>query len=372
MLANRSSRYRRRGRLGFTLVELVIALSVTAIMAVIIGMTFMAQNRLYRRQRDIGRMQQNLRLAMEVVTKDLSLAGFGAGSAGQFLGALPVSGSSVELDTLIPLTDLNGDGRDGIYIAYAHPDRDTWGFVDKSEAGEGVASDYLCQTTQIDFNGNSAANALNFVATDDNWKYLACFSNAANTGLGVSFLWEVRDAPSNGVVYVHGNNQTDYMGQCPTGRGLPEEMVCSRLVQTAYYIDRNGNGVGPGTDDLPYLMISFDEDLDDGDDIPIAAGIEDMQFGYCAQMEDCDSFNWADREVFPTGMYFADISRVRVRMTARSEREEEYGLAATAPVALDPTTYNPAPTQDYYHRRVAHQVVTLRNARAAKQVRDEI
>ncbi len=193
--------------------------------------------------------------------------------------------------------------------------------------------------------------------------------------MGVSFVWNVASQgdSATGHLPVNNNTQADYSGKCPSGHGLPEEMACSRLVQVAYYIDKDDDGNGPGTPEMPYLMISFDEDLDDtGDDIPIAAGIEDMQFNYCMQLEDCDAINWANRETIPNGMYFADVSRVRLRMVARSERQEEYGLPASIPVDLDTAdTYTPPNVADTYHRRVAHQIITLRNARAAKQVRDE-
>jgi prepilin-type N-terminal cleavage/methylation domain-containing protein len=365
----------RRRRGGFTLVELVVAMVVTAIMVAIIGLTFMAQNRLYRRQHDIGRTQQNLRLAMEVVSKDIALAGFGAGANGQFYGVAPDSDMDSPLEALVPADNAMGDGPDAIHLAYSGPTRAEWGFLDKTEASSGSAMAYQCDTQQLRFTPNTALAAQNFDSGNLLWDKVACFSSSADSGLGVSFVWNVvgQGDPVTGYVDVAPNTQADFAGKCASGHGLPEEMACTRLIQVAYYIDRDGDGAGPGTPALPYLMISFDEELDDiGDDIPIAAGIEDMQLNYCMQLEDCDAINWASRSSIPPGMYFADVSRIRLRMVARSERMEEYDLPASAPVDLDTAdTFMPSNTPDTYHRRVAHQIITLRNARAAKQVRDE-
>ncbi len=361
----------KRGVAGFTLVELVIAMVVTGLMILVIMLTFTAQNELYRRQHDIGRTQQNLRLGMEIVAKDVSLTGFGAGVAGEFYGILP-GGSP---DTAVPtVTQQNehpaGSYSDALTLVYIDPDRNHWGLVDQSDAGAGYASDYRCGTTQLRFSSATVGVAGNFDENDEQWDQIACFSHAGNIGLGVSYVWAVSGEgdSSTGIVSVDQNTQTDYEAICD--KGLPEEMVCGPLVMVTYYIDRDGDGNGPGTGALPYLMMSTDEEINDADDIPIAAGIEDLQFGFCDLLTDCDSQTWVGNHEMTDPYTFANLSRIRVRMTARSEREEEKGLPASAPAILDPN-YTRDTTQDTYHRRVAHQVVNIQNARAALQIRDK-
>lgn len=357
---------------GFTLIELVIAMMVTALMALAIFATFTAQNQLYRRQYSIGRTQQNLRLAMEIISKDVAMAGHGASVLGEFYGYLPVALPGDPLWTIVPKDNILGDGTDGITLHYMNPDRDEWGFVDRSEAGGGVASDYRCGTTALHFTPSTAtaaqlAPAGPYDPAESRFNRIVCASHSANTGLGVSYVWLVTNAGSGTVSVVNNAGLTDFDNFCVPGRGLPEELTCAPLVQVSYYIDRDGDGNGVGTSDLPYLMLSFDDGIDDGNDIPISAGIEDLQIGYCNLFDNCggawnsgwDAATWN----------FANLSRVRIRIGARSERKDEQGLPATSPVMLDPS-YDPGVTQDTYHRRVAHQVVTLRNARAALQIRD--
>lgn len=354
---------------GFTLVELIIALVVTGIIVAMIMVTFTAQNQLYRRQHDIGRTQQNLRLAMEIVTKDVALTGFGSGADGQFYGALGDPGDSQSLPAVLAYDGWSSRRPDAVTINYMDPNREHWGFIDRSEAGSGVADRFMCSTTDFFFSETSKSAASNFSGGDEQWDQIVCFSNSGNSGLGVGYLWNVSGSGNGGTGYVGVSSNAgyaDFASLCPAGRSLPEEMVCSRLVQVSYYIDSVDDS-GPGTEATPYLMLSFDEDFNDNDNVPIAPGIENIQFGYCPLMVNCDADGWANRAEPPTA--FADLSRVRVRMAARSERPSENRLTGTLPVQLDAdnAAYT---TADAYHRRVAHQVVVLRNARAAREIEE--
>jgi prepilin-type N-terminal cleavage/methylation domain-containing protein len=370
-MTQRTTRRFAPGARGFTLIELVIAMVVTALMILVIMMTFTAQNQLYRRQSDIGRTQQSLRLAMEIVSKDISLIGFGAGVAGQYYGILPASTPNSALDAIEQFNEIPaGSYSDALSLVYIDPDRTHWGFIDQSAAGSGYASDYRCGTTQLRFSSATVAVAGYFSEDDEQWDQIVCFSHSGNLGLGVSYIWAVSGDgdSSTGIVTVDQNSQTDYEDYCD--RGLPEELICGPLVQVSYYIDRDGDGNGPGTSAVPYLMMSTDDEMDDGDDIPIAAGIEDLQFGFCELTQDCDAQNWVGNHELADPYNFANLSRVRIRMTARSERQEEQGLPASTPVILDPN-YTRGTAKDTYHRRVAHQVINIQNARSALQIRDK-
>jgi prepilin-type N-terminal cleavage/methylation domain-containing protein len=367
---------RQGGRGGFTLIELLVAMVVTAILAAMVLTTFTAQNQMYRRQHDIGRTQQNLRLAMEIVSKDIAIAGFGGGGSGEFYGTLGTGGNSNALEGIIDGDDENSDGRDAIFLAYMDPDRNNWGFVDRSEAATANAASYLCDTDTLHFTSNSATAAGNFQASNRQWSYINCFSNAGNEGLGMGLLWSVSgngDANSGTVNVQSNTGYADYTNVCNhnVNQSLPEELVCGRLIQVSYYIDRDGDGHGQGSSSLPYLYLDYDGVIDDGsNEVPIAPAIEDMQLGYCQTMQDCDALEWVGRNTVPTPYNFANLSRVRLRMTARSERTAENSLPASKPPTLDPSFSRASENTDAYHRRVAHQVVVLRNARAAHEIRD--
>jgi len=60
---------------GFTLVELLVTLALTAILTITIGYTFRVQALTHKTQKEVAALQQNLRTAMFLLESDLRLAG---------------------------------------------------------------------------------------------------------------------------------------------------------------------------------------------------------------------------------------------------------------------------------------------------------
>lgn len=67
---------RKTGYRGFTLVELMIALTLGAILATAMLQVVVGQLRIHRMTDDLSRVQENGRLAMDVLSRDLQLAGY--------------------------------------------------------------------------------------------------------------------------------------------------------------------------------------------------------------------------------------------------------------------------------------------------------
>jgi len=74
----------RKKSSGFTLVELLIALSLGGILVSAIYGLFIFQNRSYVAQNNIAEMQQNARIAMSILTGEFRLAGFGFSMNGDY------------------------------------------------------------------------------------------------------------------------------------------------------------------------------------------------------------------------------------------------------------------------------------------------
>ncbi|MDF1555837.1 MAG: prepilin-type N-terminal cleavage/methylation domain-containing protein, partial [Deferrisomatales bacterium] len=67
----------RSARRGFTIVELLVALSVAAILLTLVYQVFIAQRRTYTAQEDVVEAQQSVRVGLETLTRDLQNIGAG-------------------------------------------------------------------------------------------------------------------------------------------------------------------------------------------------------------------------------------------------------------------------------------------------------
>lgn len=77
---------RNAGNLGFTLVELLIAIAVGSIVMAAVMTSFFSQHNVYLAQDEVVQIQQNARVAMDMLTRDIHSAGYNpnhlAGGAG--------------------------------------------------------------------------------------------------------------------------------------------------------------------------------------------------------------------------------------------------------------------------------------------------
>lgn len=89
---------------GFTLIELLIAMLVGSMVMAAVMVSFQSQHKVYLAQDEVVEMQQNVRVAMDMITREIRMAGFDpTGNAG--------AGFETATATQLTLTqDLDGDG----------------------------------------------------------------------------------------------------------------------------------------------------------------------------------------------------------------------------------------------------------------------
>ena len=110
---------------GFTLIELLVAMAITGIISVAIFTAFQSQQKSYLIQDQVAEMQQNLRAAMDIMVREIRMAGYDPTRLG---GATIFSANSNSINITI---DINGDGNCTanetiIYSLYdAHGDGDS-------------------------------------------------------------------------------------------------------------------------------------------------------------------------------------------------------------------------------------------------------
>ncbi len=97
-----------KNQTGFTLVELIVAMGIGMAMIAAVTTTFTSQTRFYDSQEQVNEMQQNARGAMDVIVRELKLAGY-KNNNGAAPSGLTASGVNLDTSNLVIQADLNGD-----------------------------------------------------------------------------------------------------------------------------------------------------------------------------------------------------------------------------------------------------------------------
>jgi type IV pilus assembly protein PilW len=115
----RQDRKARNDR-GYTLMELMVAIAIGMIVMASVATTFTSQTRAYSAQEQINQMEQNARGALDIMSRELKMAGYKP-NGGSVTGVVSYSSSSLTIQA-----DLNADGAvstsgsDNEQIAYAY------------------------------------------------------------------------------------------------------------------------------------------------------------------------------------------------------------------------------------------------------------
>lgn len=105
---------------GFTLIELMIALALGMIVMASVATTFTTQTRVYSAQEQINQMEQNARGALDIMSREIKMAGYKP-NGGSVTGVVSYTSTSLTIQA-----DLNADGAistsgsDYEQIAYAY------------------------------------------------------------------------------------------------------------------------------------------------------------------------------------------------------------------------------------------------------------
>ena len=88
---------------GFTLVELMVSMGVGMVILAAVTTTFMSQTRIYNAQEQINEMQQNARGVLDILSRELKMAGYKPNGGG-------FNGVTYSTTQLMIQADLNSDG----------------------------------------------------------------------------------------------------------------------------------------------------------------------------------------------------------------------------------------------------------------------
>jgi prepilin-type N-terminal cleavage/methylation domain-containing protein len=350
-----------RGRHGFTLIELAVAITLASVIVAGLYQLFIAQSRQLQFLDLQAEMNQNLRFATDILTRTIRHAGLGTATG--TAGPLGNGGSAGDvLNPVLGYDDPLGMGPDAITVVHQDPSLTLF---------TSTMFTYPGDTTELAFNLGEyrhTAKLGQYVAGE----YLLCSDFANPMGMA-SYLWVISsvDLSSSDYGYIHldsNGGYTDYTTVMPSTRNLPSVMSCSKGEIVTFYIDDVADGVGPGSEQHPVLMMDLDFDWPADDDVPLVDDIEDIQFQYC--LEDSGGAPCtADSSWISTLSTSEWPWMVRVSVLARSRQDEATGHFEGVRPGL--ANHSPAVTTDHYYRQFIQTDVTLRNMRFYSNVFSE-
>lgn len=344
---------RRRARGAFTLIEVMIAIALSAFAVAGLYGLFSVQSRQLMTQDINMEMHQNLRFASDMLTRSVRVAGFG--TAGEVAGIYGPNGASDENDLLpVIIPHDGGSDADAITVVYADPSL-------QMETRNDIVP--TCDTTELGFRADMldySEKLQQYVAGDT----LLCMDFADISGMK-SYLWSIAGAPdtTNGTIPVGDlSGYSDYAALCEPGENLSPIISCSRGTVATFYIDAVDDGVGPGSESHPVLMMDSNLNWPASDDVPLVDNIEDMQIEYClddgTKSADCSlPTSWDDD--FDTAQ-ITNVWMVRISLLVRSARPDFRDQYPGKRPALG--NRNEGGDDNYYRETLVNEV-TVRNLR---------
>ena len=93
---------------GFTLIELLVAMAITSMLIAVVALAYTTQSRSYNSLQDVNSLQQEMRSALDLVAKDIRMAGYNP--TGNANGATIVKATSSEFQFTQDITNNAGTG----------------------------------------------------------------------------------------------------------------------------------------------------------------------------------------------------------------------------------------------------------------------
>ncbi|RJP24546.1 MAG: prepilin-type N-terminal cleavage/methylation domain-containing protein [Deltaproteobacteria bacterium] len=312
---------------GFTLVEVMAALAILTIAMTAVFATFTSQQKSFTTQNRVAEMQQNLRQAIEYMTRDVRLAGYGIPDN----VAIPNNVVAAGVTSMRSLyAKDNTAGPDEIHILYLYD-------MDANQPPTTITAAMPTPSAEL-----NVATVLGYITGD-----LVIVSNGTSAD-----LFEVTSVQTAALKLQHnpGGSARDY--NAPGGHSpWPVYDVGSTLAKarfTRYYIDSSDPA-------HPTLMVDRMGALAPQ---PLADDIEDMQFTYGLDTDitpDGVVDTWTPSPASP-----GQIRQVRIQLLART-RFTEQGWSETRPALGNRPG---GTTADGYRRRVHDIVIDVRNSGA--------
>jgi type IV pilus assembly protein PilW len=309
----------RHPEAGFSLVEVMAALVILAIALTAVFATFISQQKSFTVQNRVAEMQQNLRQAVEYISRDIRLAGYGIPDNVTVPGTANAAGIT-SIRSLYAVD--NTTGPDQIYLLYMFD----------MDANQPPAVNTATMTGTVSVNVDNSAGFLTAGGE------LVLITDGTTADL-------FQTTAAGGGVLTFGAGAYNAGHAKLYGVGPPPSTVAkARFVR--YFIDTLTDPAHPT------LMV--DRNIPGQGAQPLADDIEDMQLTYGLDTNaDGIIESWSASPTIP-----AQIRQVRLQFIART-RLPETGWSETRPALGNRAA---GTTADGYRRRIYDIVVDVRNS----------
>jgi len=338
-----------RRQSGMTLIEIMIAVTISLILLAGIMQIFLSSKQTYRVQDGTSRLQENSRFAMRFLNQDIRMAGYSGCSAGSL-----VPTNIVDLDgdgTPDPVSDFAGDGLAG----YEYADLP----VALTATDTLAAADVIPNTDAIVILKGSSDNVqLAGNMTSDNANIQITAASQAAVGFNADDILFVSDCEAADVFSVNSVSSAGpkttmaHSSANNTGPKLSKaygsDAVVMKLEKIAYYASTNANG-------NPALFRRYMEGANMVTE-ELVEGVESLQFQYG---EDTTGDGHANRYVNATNVAnFANVVAVRIGLLMNTQEEINPEVDTSTYQLLD---FVVDPVDDRRARRIFTITSKLRN-----------
>jgi type IV pilus assembly protein PilW len=315
----------RHPEAGFSLVEVMAALAILTIALTAVFATFISQQKSFTVQNRVAEMQQNLRQAVEYLSRDIRMAGYGIPDN----VTIPSTATPAGITSVRALyAQDNTTGSDKIYILYMFD-------MDANRPPTTITALVSDHSTSTVF---PVASTSGFSPMD-----LFLITNGVAADL---FQIDNGTTVASPIPHSQGNYNTAGHATFPGG-GYAAGSVLAKARFARYYIDSTTDPAHPT------LMV---DRMGGALAQPVADDIEDMQLTYGLDTGgDGIVDNWTPSPTTPS-----QIRQVRLQLVARS-RLPEAGWSETRP-SIGNHAAGTAP--DGYRRRIYDIVIDVRNSGA--------
>lgn len=316
-------RAHRHPEAGFSLIEVMAALVILSIAMTAVFATFTAQQQSFTVQSRVAEMQQNLRQAVEYMSRDIRMAGYGVPD--NVLIPPGIIAAGVNSIRSLYAKD-NTTGPDQIYVLYRF-DMDDNQKPNSTNGGVPSNASTVTLDNSVDYSHFLPTGGELVLVTDTTTADLYETSAAAGTMLTFG----------GGYAYNAGHTRSYPVG--------PPAVTVSKARFVRYYID---SATDPAH---PMLMV---DRMGGAAPQPLADDIEDMQLAYGLDTNaDGIVDSWTASPTTPS-----QIRQVRLQFIART-RLPEAGWVETRPALGNRTD---VATPDGYRRRTYDIVIDVRNS----------